>query len=191
MKEAPLSSSGPVSKIDSKREQVIADAFTHHGRKLLSLIRGRIRDQVEAEDIAQEVFTDFVEAYDLEVAIESLGAWLYSAARNKIVDRFRRSKNATEYRVREMDQAQGESTSDSRPDEEWDTSLLREQIGEAMNTLPPEQLDVFVKHELEGKSYEEISRETGVGVNTLLSRKRYGVLTLRKQLKEVFDDYES
>ncbi|MES2745007.1 MAG: RNA polymerase sigma factor [Bdellovibrionota bacterium] len=186
-----MSSSGPITKSDPKREQAITEAFSHHGRKLLSLIRGRIRDQVEAEDIAQEVFTDFVEAYDLEVAIESLGAWLYSAARNKIVDRFRRSKNATDYRVREIDQAQGESTSNSRPDEEWDNAILREQIGEAMDTLPPEQLDVFVKHELEGKSYEEISRETGVGVNTLLSRKRYGVLSLRKQLKEVFDEYES
>lgn len=175
----------------TKREQAISDAFTRHGRKLLSLIRGRIRDRVEAEDIAQEVFTDFVEAYDLEIAIESLGAWLFTAARNKITDRFRRSQHASDYRDRALDESRGETLSAIRPDEVWESVVLREKISEAMDNLPPEQLSVFVKHELEGKSYEEISAETGTSVNTLLSRKRYSVTSLRKQLKEVFDEFES
>jgi len=180
---------GLLSKTE-RRERALAEAIASHGRNLLSVIRGRIRDQGEAEDIAQEVFVEFLESYDLEQVIGSLGAWLYTVARNKILDRFRKKKNETAYREDLLAGTTTEPISASRPDEEWDRTLLRVKLESALELLPPEQREVFVKHELEGKSFQEISEETGVNVNTLLSRKHYALVFLRQYLKEVFDELE-
>lgn len=166
-------------------QQALAEAVQTHRPKLLSVIRKRVRDQVEAEDVLQEVFAEVLQTYDLGQAIETLSAWLVQVAKNKIVDRFRRNRTRREFE----EAAPGESEAPPRtPDQEWARSLLREELIEAIGRLPEEQRLVFVAHELEGKSFEEISRETGVGVNTLLSRKRYAVQSLRQYLKEVYDE---
>ncbi len=173
------------------REQELAAVVETHRGRLLSVIGGKIRDQVEAEDVLQEVFEEYVESYDLGTAIESLGAWLVTVAQNKVLDRFRRRKTQTDHQEMVIQQANGEEpASAERPDDEWSRQVLRDEILAALDQLPDEQYDVFVKHELEGKSFEDISQETGVSVNTLLSRKRYAILSLREFLKEVYDELE-
>jgi RNA polymerase sigma factor (sigma-70 family) len=178
-------------KVSATREQELVRVVETHRGRLLSMIGNRIRDQVEAEDVLQEVFEEYVESYDLGTAIESLGAWLVTVAQNKVLDRFRRKKTQNAHRESVLQESEGlEIASPDRPDEDWSRSILRKEIMEALSQLPEEQYDVFVKHELEGQSFEDISAETGVSVNTLLSRKRYAVMSLREFLKEVYDELE-
>ena len=176
--------------VSSKRERTLVTEFQRHRLRLLAMIRSKMTDQIEAEDVVQDVFTEFVEAYDLGYAIEKLSAWLARVAQNKILDRLRRSKKQSEYRDSVVAAADSDQTSPARPDEEWMLHWVRRQIVTAIEMLPPQQRDAFVKHEVEGKSFAEIAAETGVNVNTLLSRKRYAVLFLREQLKEIYDELE-
>ncbi|HRO68303.1 MAG TPA: sigma-70 family RNA polymerase sigma factor [Pseudobdellovibrionaceae bacterium] len=172
----------------SDRERNLIMVEKEHRPRLLAMIRRRLRDQIESEDVYQEVFEEFIETYDIGTAIESVGAWLVRVAQNKIVDRFRRRKTREDSRARiERD---GADLSAARPDEEFSRKVIRQEIAEALSLLPPEQSEVFVMHELEGKSFEEIAERTGVGLNTLLSRKRYAVLSLRDYLKEIYDELE-
>lgn len=151
------------------------------------MIARRLRDDAETEDVLQEVFEDFLEAYDLGEAIESLGAWLARVARNKIIDRFR--KKGSESSHQEDLLATAEEELEQTTEEEFDRAILREELAEAIALLPPEQRDVFVMHELEGKTFETIASETGTNINTLLARKRYAVLFLRQHLKEIYDEF--
>jgi RNA polymerase sigma factor (sigma-70 family) len=172
------------------REQALASVVETHGRSLLSRISRRIRDQAEAEDITQEVFEEFFEFYDLNLAIESLSAWLFTVAQNKILDRFRRKKTESNYREQSFAESPFSLNAADAPDVAWSNAHLRGEMSEALALLPIEQREVFVQHELEGKSFQEISAETGVSVNTLLSRKRYAILFLRTQLKEIHDEHK-
>jgi RNA polymerase sigma factor (sigma-70 family) len=174
----------------SKRQQTLAELVEKHRVRLLGIIRERMQDQIEAEDVLHDVFIEFVEAYDLGYAIETVSAWLVRVAKNKIVDRFRRRKTQAEYRNAVLATGERGENLPSRPDEEWMRSWLRNRIVDALELLPPQQRDVFVKHELEGKTFAEIAAESRVSVNTLLSRKRYAVLFLRNQLKEIYDELE-
>jgi len=174
----------------SKRQQTLIELVEKHRVRLLGIIRERMQDQIEAEDVLHDVFIEFVEAYDLGYAIETVSAWLVRVAKNKIVDRFRRRKTQAEYRNAVLATGERGENLPSRPDEEWMRSWLRNRIADALELLPPQQRDVFVKHELEGKTFAEIAAESGAGVNTLLSRKRYAVLFLRNQLKEIYDELE-
>ena len=174
----------------SRRQQTLTELVEEHRVRLLGIIRERMQDQIEAEDVLHDVFIEFVEAYDLGYAIETVSAWLVRVAKNKIVDRFRRRKTQAEYRNAVLATGERGENLPSRPDEEWMRSWLRNRIADALELLPPQQRDVFVKHELEGKTFAEIAAESGVSVNTLLSRKRYAVLFLRNQLKEIYDELE-
>jgi len=174
----------------SEREQTLTALVEKHRVRLLRIIRERMQDQIEAEDVLHDVFIEFVEEYDLGHAIETVSAWLVTVAQNKIVDRFRRRKTQADYRAAVLATVERDENSPRRPDEEWMRSWLRTRIVDALELLPPQQRDVFVKHELEGKTFAEIAVESGVGVNTLLSRKRYAVLFLRNQLKEIYDELE-
>jgi RNA polymerase sigma factor (sigma-70 family) len=174
----------------SKRRQTLTALVEKHRVRLLRIIRERMQDQIEAEDVLHDVFIEFVEAYDLGYAIETVSAWLVRVAQNKIVDRFRRRKTQADYRAAVLATVERDENSPRRPDEEWMWSWLRTRIADSLELLPPQQRDVFVKHELEGKTFVEIAAESGVGVNTLLSRKRYAVRFLRNQLKEVYDELE-
>jgi RNA polymerase sigma factor (sigma-70 family) len=175
-----------VTASSSTRNRALTETVESQRARLMSVIRRMIGDQAEAEDIAQDVFAEFVEAYDLGVAIETIGAWMIRVARNKVLDRFRRRKTQEEYRLQTESSTEDEEAAD--PGNDWLRESLRKGIIAALEELPPEQRDVFIRNELEGKSFEEIAAETGVGVNTLLARKRYAILALREHLKEIYDE---
>lgn len=153
---------------------------------LRSFIRGRTESQADADDVLQDVYETYLEATDLGLAIESVGAWLTTVAKNKILDRFRKKKSEQNY-----EEAQEyEEQFSAGPEEEWTATWIRTAIVAAIEELPPEQREVFVLHELEGKSFEEISAQTGININTCLARKRYAILFLREKLKEIYDELE-
>jgi RNA polymerase sigma factor (sigma-70 family) len=168
------------------REQVLIEAVKDNRSRVLSIINRMTRDQGEAEEIFQDVFAEFMEAYDLGVAIETVGAWMVRVAQNKVLDRFRRKKTQNKYQVLMHELGESEEAPDS---EEWlIRNWLRAELINALETLSPEQREVFVQNELEGKSFEEIASATGTNINTLLSRKRAAVLALREYLKETYDE---
>ena len=173
------------SKVAPK-DLAISDAIETHKEKLRALIGRKIRDQVEAEDVLQDVFEEYVEATDLGEAIETLGAWLVRVAQNKIIDRFRKKKTQQDYW---LENPPPEDRDDGPgPDDEFMRTFLRDELIEALSMLPESQRFVFVQHELEGKSFEEIAAETGININTLLARKRYAIQFLREHLREIYDE---
>ena len=154
--------------------------------RVRSFVLRMLRDQAEAEDVLQEVLVEYVEAQGLGAVIESAGAWLSRVARNKVLDRLRRRETQAAHRRG----VEGGAQEGAYPPNEWMRDWMRAEIADAIGLLPPEQREVFVRHELEGESLKRIAAETGVPINTLLSRKRYAVLTLREYLKEVYDELE-
>jgi RNA polymerase sigma factor (sigma-70 family) len=165
--------------------------------KLGNFIRSRVIDQAEAEDILQDVFYEFVEAYRLPDSIEQASAWLFRVARNRIIDRFRKKKEQSVSDGPELGEDAGEyrldlalPAPDAGPEGEYARSVLLQALREALDELPDEQREVFVAHELEGRSFKEMAADSGVSVNTLLARKRYAVLQLRQRLQTVFDELD-
>lgn len=174
-----------------EREKRIAEAVTRERGRLRNFIRRRVSDPGEAEDLLQEVFFEFVEAYRLPEPIEQVGAWLFRVARNRMIDQFRKKK---EEPYPEM--ADGESwleevlpSPDNGPEAAYARSVLLEEIITAVGELPNEQREVFIAHELDGRSFKELAAESGVGVNTLLARKRYAVLHLRTRLQVIYEEF--
>ena len=155
--------------------------------RLRSFIRKHVADRDEAEDILQDVFYEFVLAYRLMKPIENAAGWLFRVARNRITDVFRRNARAANEPI---DTKAGEwlPARDGSPEIEFARTVAREAILDALDDLPPDQRAVFVAHELEDQSFAAISAASGVGVNTLLSRKRYAVLFLRERLKTVYEE---
>ncbi len=164
-------------------------------KRLLDFIRNRVPTQEDAEDILQDVFFQLSESYRLMKPIEQLSSWLFTVARNKITDLFRKKKPASFSSLTGFDQTDedGEHSgiADFIPDpDNLESKYLRQlilnKLDEALNELPKEQRDVFMLQEMEQKSFKEIAEMTGEPVNTLISRKRYAVLHLRERLKEVY-----
>jgi RNA polymerase sigma factor (sigma-70 family) len=159
--------------------------------KLLGFIRSRIGDSEEAEDILQDVFYQFVEASDPEEPIAQVSSWLYTVARNKITDWYRKKRPDSFTKI--ASQADAEEFVDfiddisPLPDAMLENTFFREAMMQALSELPEAQRQVFIMHEMEGIPFEEIARITGEPLNTLLSRKRYAVRHLRKSLQE-FDE---
>ncbi|WP_199855943.1 RNA polymerase sigma factor [Burkholderia metallica] len=167
--------------------------------RLVSFIRRRIRDPDDAEDILQDVFHEFVQAYRLPAPIEQASAWLFRAARNRIVDRFRKKK---EQPLAELFDTDDDADSEYRldlvlpahdagPDARYVRTVLLNALQEALDELPANQRDVFIAHELEGRSFKEMAAQSGVALNTLLARKRYAVLHLRVRLQPVYDELDN
>ena len=159
--------------------------------KLLGFIRSRIGDLDDAEDILQDVFYQFVEASDPEEPIAQASSWLFTVARNKITDWYRKKRPDS---FSKISSGTGEEETldfvDERmlpPDALLENSFFREAMMQALGELPEAQRDVFIMHEMEGIPYEEMARITGEPINTLLSRKRYAIKYLRKRLQD-FDD---
>jgi RNA polymerase sigma factor (sigma-70 family) len=167
-----------------ERDRILSSAVEENQTRLRSFVGSRIQDRIEAEDIVQDTFAEFFESYDLNVAIEKLGSWLFRVAQNKIVDRFRKRKTEDNYAKSFFEELPA-----TNPERDLSNTFLRESILAALELLSKEQRDVFVMNELEGKSFEQISKETGVNLNTLLARKRCATGFLREYLKEVFDEY--
>ncbi|MBB6243129.1 sigma-70 family RNA polymerase sigma factor [Rhodanobacter sp. MP1X3] len=178
------------------KDSAIAATVMRERLRLGNFIRGRVRDQAETEDILQDVFYEFVEAYRLPEPIEHVSAWLFRVARNRIVDHFRKKKVLAISETSELDDDSelrldlALPSPEAGPEAEYARSTLLKALQKALDELPENQREVFVAHEFEGNSFKEISARTGVTLNTLLARKRYAVLHLRARLQTVYDELE-
>src|SRR5271157_6361429 len=173
----------------AEQNQRLSRAFETEKRRLLAFIRRRIPDGIDAEDLLQDVFYELVEAYRTMTPIAHAGAWMMQVARNRITDWFRRGKKevAEDGGGRMLEDLL--PSPDAGPDALYARGVLLAEIEFALDELPEEQREVFVGHELEGRTFKEVSAETGVSVNTLLSRKRYAVLHLRERLRNIYDEF--
>lgn len=183
--------------LTDEQDHIIEDIVKKERNRLFNFIRKSIPDELEAEDLLQDVFYQLTESYRLLKPIEQASAWLYAVAKNKIRDRFRKKKTIPESQLKPTTE-NGEEIP-SLFDQLMDTALgaademmqdwIMEALDESLDDLPEDQRNVFVWHEIEGKSFEEISKLTGENKNTLISRKRYAVLYLREQLQELYDEF--
>jgi len=154
-----------------------------------------VPDPGDAEDVLQDVFYALVEANRLLVPIEHVTGWLFQVARNRIVDLFRKKPESFSEAAIVDDEDELRQLEDllpspnAGPDALFARGLLLDELELALSELPEEQREVFVAHELEGRSFKEMAAETGVGLNTLLSRKRYAVLHLRERLQTIYDEF--
>src|ERR1022692_1295195 len=177
-------------------DQRISEVVKREQSRLHNFIRRRVPDPRDAEDILQEVFYELVEANRLLMAIEHVTGWLFRVARNRITDLFRKKKpesfsdSAVVDEDDELLQLEDLLPSpDAGPEAHYARSVLLDELELAVDELPEEQREVFVAHELEGRSFNEMAAGTGVSVNTLLSRKRYAVLHLRERLQDIYDEF--
>jgi RNA polymerase sigma factor (sigma-70 family) len=181
----------------TEQNQRLEEAVKDNRNRLFAFIRQRVDNSTDAEDVLQDVFEELTEAYRLTTPIEQVASWLIRVAKNKIIDRYRKKKTLA---LEDQKFSGGDGDDEplliadllrgdhSAPDSQFDNNLLWNMIEEGLEELPAEQRDVFMAHELDGKSFNEISGETGVSVNTLLSRKRYAVLHLREKLRAVYEE---
>ena len=178
-----------------ERDRQISEVVEREQRRLRNFIRRRVPDPRDAEDILQDVFCELVEANRLLMPIEHLTGWLFRVARNRITDLFRKKQPESFSDAAVADQ-DGEllpledllPSPDAGPAALYARNVLLDELELAVDELPEEQREVFVAHELEGRSFKEMAAESGVSVNTLLSRKRYAVLHLRERLQRVYDE---
>ena len=163
----------------------IADVVEREQSRLLQFIRRRVPDPRDAEDILQDVFSELVEANYLLMPIEHVTGWLFRVARNRIVDLFRKKKpEPFDDGVEDLLPSPGEG-----PEALYLRQALLDEMAAAIAELPKDQREVFVAHELEGRSFKELASATGVSVNTLLSRKRYAIRHLRERLRQAHDEF--
>src|SRR5581483_1284485 len=178
------------------QDQRISEVVKREQSRLRNFIRRRVSDPGDAEDVLQDVFLKLVEANRLLMPIDHVTGWLYRVARNRIIDLFRKQQpeSFSDAAVTDED---GEAfrfedllpSSDAGPEALYLRGLLLDELESAMAELPEEQREVFVAHELEGRSFKEMAAATGVSVNTLLSRKRYAVQHLRERLQTIYDEF--
>jgi RNA polymerase sigma factor (sigma-70 family) len=189
-----------------EEEQILIDAvtlekqsatdatFRSERKRLFDFIRRRVRSEADAEDILADVFYQMVVSYSVTEPIEKMTSWLLTVARNKIIDWYRKRKPEA-FRQHDDENRMPLNLEDilydpgQNPDVLYARSMLWTELADALDELPEEQREVFVMHELEGKSFKEIAEITGEPVNTLLSRKRYAVLFLRDELQEIYNDF--
>jgi RNA polymerase sigma factor (sigma-70 family) len=180
------------------RDSDITATVVRERTRLVNFIRRRIRDPDDAEDILQDVFHEFVQAYRLPAPIEQASAWLFRAARNRIIDRFRKKKEQPLTDLPEADDDTGSEyrldlalpAHDAGPEALYARALLLEALQDALDELPPNQREVFIAHELEGRTFKDMVAQSGVPLNTLLARKRYAVLHLRTKLQAIYDELD-
>ncbi len=180
----------------TEQDRRISAAVRQERVRLRNFIRRRVADEADAEDILQDVFYEFVQAYRLMKPIEQAGAWLFRVARNRIIDLYRKRKHDP---LREPPAlAEGGEplnlqdllpSPDSGPEAAFARSLLLAELEDALEELPDEQREVFIAHEIEGRSFRQLAAATGRSVNTLLSRKHYAVLHLRRRLQAIHDEF--
>ena len=183
-----------VERMAVEQDRRIADVVRRERSRLLNFIRRRVPDSRDAEDILQDVFYALVQANRLVMPIDHVTGWLFRVARNRITDLFR-SRRATAFAdpgsANEDDAAWEDllPSPDDGPEALYVRQVLLDELASALDELPDEQRAVFVAHEFEGRSFKQIAEDTGVSVNTLLSRKRYAVLRLRERLQHVYDEF--
>ncbi len=186
-----------IAQMVEEQNNSINDVVEEYGSRLFNFIRNRVADVEDAQDILQDVYYEFTETSRLPEPIQQVSSWLFRVARNKIIDKYRKKKtdrlddlimssrpnDEEKYFLSDLIAANDRDT-----DNRFDNSLLMQAIEEALDALPKEQREVFVMHELENKSFREISGLTGVTLNTLLSRKRYAITHLRKRLSDIYNE---
>jgi len=181
-----------------ERNERIADVFARERSRLRNFIRRRVADPGDAEDILQDVFSALVEANQLLMPIEHVSGWLFRVARNRITDLFRKKtpERWSDTELARADEGDGERlliddlvpSPDAGPEELYARQVLLDELTAAIDDLPRDQREVFVGHELEGRSFKDMAADSGVSINTLLSRKHYAVRQLRDRLQRVYDD---
>jgi len=184
-----------VERMALDEDRRISEVVKREQLRLLNFIRRRVPDPRDAEDILQDVFYELVEANRMLMPIDHVTGWLFRVARNRIIDLFRKKK-PERFSDRTVADAEDEllpledllPSPDAGPEALYARNLLLDELALAVDELPAEQREVFVAHEWEGRSFKELAAESGVSVNTLLSRKRYAVLHLRRRLQGVYDE---
>jgi RNA polymerase sigma factor (sigma-70 family) len=183
----------------AEQDQRISEAIEREQSRLRNFIRRRVADRDDAEDVLQDVFYELVEAYRLMKPVEQVTAWLFRVARNRIIDLFRKKGRQALRNQPPAVADDGERlpleellpSPDAGPDAAYARSVLLDELDAAVDELPDEQREVFIAHELMGYSFKEIAAQTGVSVNTLLSRKHYAVLYLRERLQAIHDEFRN
>ena len=196
MNNAASPGSAALERVALEQDQRISEVVKREQSRLRNFIRRRVPDPLDAEDILQDVFHRLVEANRLLMPIEHVTGWLFRVARNRITDLFRKKEpeNFSEIDVTDEDDELSQfedllPSPDAGPEALYARNLLLDEFARALARLPKEQREVFVAHEFEGRSFKEIAEETGVSLNTLLSRKRYAVLHLRDRLQRAYDEF--
>jgi RNA polymerase sigma factor (sigma-70 family) len=185
-----------LDRMEFEQDRRISEVVAREQSRLRNFIRRRVPDARDAEDILQDVFYELVEANRLLMPVGHVTGWLFRIARNRITDWFRKKKPQS-FSDAATANDEGEllyledllPSPDAGPDALYARRALLDELKRALDDLPPEQREVFVAHELDGRSFNEMAAATGIGVNTLLSRKRYAVLRLRARLQTVYDEF--
>jgi len=193
-----MNDTASLERMSLEQDRRISDVVGREQSRLRNFIRRRVPDQRDAEDILQEVFYELVEANRLLMPIEHVTGWLFRVARNRITDLFRKKKPESFSDAAVADGDDDEElmqledllpSPDAGPEALYARGVLLDEIELALDELPDEQREVFVWHEIEGRSFKEMAAETGVSVNTLLARKHYAVLHLRERLRNIYDEF--
>jgi RNA polymerase sigma factor (sigma-70 family) len=199
-----MNGAASLERMAFEQDQRISEVVKREQSRLRNFIRRRVPDPRDAEDILQDVFYKLVEANRLLMPIEHVTGWLFQVARNRITDLFRKKKPESfsdiaiansdddgdgELLLLQMQLEEMLPSPDAGPEAVYARNLLLEELELALDELPDEQREVFVAHELEGHSFRQMAAESGVSVNTLLSRKRYAVLHLRERLQNVYHEF--
>jgi RNA polymerase sigma factor (sigma-70 family) len=185
-----------LERTEGEQDRRITETVEREQARLRNFIRRRVADRADAEDILQDVFYEFVEAYRMLQPIEQAGAWLFRVARNRIIDLFR-EKRAGSISDPIGAGEEGEPVSledllpspDAGPEAAYARKVLIEELENAVDELPEDQRQVFIAHEIVGRSFKDLAEETGLSVNTLLSRKHYAVLELRRRLQAIHEEF--
>jgi len=181
------------------QDERISAVVARERNRLRSFIRRRVPDAGDAEDILQEVFYELIAATRLLQPIEQVSAWLFRVARNRIIDRFRKNRETLRQidATPELEQQEADNLEQmlpspgAGPEALFARRMLLEELDAALDELPAVQREVFIAHELEGKSFRELAQQTGLSINTLLARKRYAVLHLRERLQDIYEEIHS
>lgn len=183
----------------AEQNEQITETVQKERRRLFSFIKDRVPETEDAEDVLQDVFYELTETYRLMKPVEKISAWLFTTARNKITDLFRKKK-AVPFSKVVPDSGAGDDENEKEefysmlpdfsdgPEMLLMREVVRDEMNKALNKMPRKHRDVFIQTEMEGKSFKEISASTGVPVNTLISRKHYAVLFLRERLQQMYDE---
>jgi len=187
----------PKAEAMTEQDARISEAFARERGRLRNFIRNWVPNEADAEDLLQDVFSELVEAERMMEPLQQVGAWLFRVARNRIIDRFRRRASEPLQFAPPPGAGAGEESflerlllsRDAGPEAAYASDVLLEEVDAALEELPEEQRDVFIAHELEGRSFKELAAESGLPVNTLLSRKHYAVLHLRRRLRAIYREF--
>jgi RNA polymerase sigma factor (sigma-70 family) len=189
-----------VNEMVAGQDQRIAHAVEAEQARLKNFIRRRVPDAQDVEDVLQDVFYELVEAYRMMKPIEHVSAWLYRVARNRITDLFRRKRPETSTNEAAVGHADDDETlrledllpsPEAGPEAAYAREVLIEELDAALGELPAEQRQVFVAHEIEGRSFKDLAQETGLSVNALILRKHYAVRHLRDRLEAIHDEFQA